>query len=138
MQNYTTKDLLALLVAFLEMQMVALLLKKYPMDVVRSTYPELAGIWSPYSGICTNIERTRSRLRMSTLHYLLTVLLVKCPSGTGKATFPVPSAEGVGYNNASWQEMWGDHPYADNRRKIIQECIDQLYTELQRRNVNVG
>jgi len=140
MQSYSTKQLLTVLVAFLELQMAALLLKHYAVSVVRKKYPTIFSNWWSSSGICINITQTPSRLRLvlNGTNDILPTLFKNCLSGTGLPMSPVPYAEGVTYAAAASYEMWGDHPYADNRRKIIQECIDQLYTELQRRNINVG
>lgn len=100
--------------------------------------------WFLNSGICENVlvvGKKEPSVVQTHLNHLLKSLFRKCPSGTGTGGLPVQpvdTPEGrVGYGQSK-QTMWGNHPYADNRRQIISECIDQLHTELQKRGINVG
>jgi hypothetical protein len=147
MDSYSTTILLKLLVKLLLVQIGALKLKHLTdaqWDKVREgKYPSFAKRWYLREGICANIHRvdkTETANTENQVRDLLHILFRKCPSGTGSGGLPVRPAEQygrtVGYGFSS-KTTWGDHPYADNRRQIITECIEQLETELRARKVKV-
>jgi hypothetical protein len=148
MNHYSTSLLLQLLVRLLLVQITAVKLKHLTDDqwnrIKGVGYrPRFLGKWALLNGICENIFRVKGETSPeleNRLRVLLTSLFKRCPSGSGCSLLPVKVhkmgnyAVGFGFSK---QTMWGDHPYADNRRQIIAECIDQLHAELQTRGYNI-
>lgn len=110
-----------MLVALLELQIKAVTAKFLG---VRES-----GIPATLHGICPNVEYRHRPL--------LSRLFVNCPSFSGRAIHPVKEAVGATYSSINPVHFWGDHPYADNRRQIIAECIEQLQVELRKRGYHV-
>lgn len=141
LRNISTQRLLKALVAFIELQIVAIKLrdKVFQFHFNRTdVYKFLPDPWYITAGICLNLYKTHSQLEKeawSTL--LLTRLFRHCPDFSGNDECPVKSAGGVNYCSGIPNHFWGNHAYADNRRKIIQQCIDQLRAELISRKVKV-
>lgn len=146
MTQYTTKQLLTMLVALIEVQIVAIQAKKIGLAETTTPYIALERPrpkflpkgWALINGICTNIFRVPSnRVHDSRLSLLLQDLFRTCPSSERRTASPVRPAGGASYASSSPNAFWGDHPYADNRRQIIAECIEQLETELKARKVKI-
>lgn len=132
-------DLLLLLVAFIELQIIAINFKKTGLANSVSGLQKPRNNWRYIQGICSNLHNTDSKLPVnSTTSSLRNVLFTLAPSSSGGAFTPVFEAGGANYSSMSPNAFWGDHPYADNRRQLIQDCIDILHTELKRRGFNVG
>lgn len=143
-KSYETDILLNVLAALLQIQCIALRAKLYGLPKTKNSVPAYKDFndWSWGTGICNNIFKVMPKRFDEGEEYhavfdLLETLFLHCPSSDGRAIFPVMSVGDVTYVSACPNDMWGDHPYADNRRKIISECIEQLQTELRRRKVKV-
>lgn len=141
LRNTSTQHLLKALVAFIELQIIAIKLrdKMFQFHFNRiGVYKFLPDPWYLTAGICINLYKTHSQLEKETWStLLLTRLFRHCPDFSGLDRFPVKTAGNVGYGSCIADHFWGNHAYADNRRKIIQQCIDQLRAELISRKVKV-
>ena len=141
LRNTSTQHLLKALVAFIELQIVAIKLrdKVFQSHFSRTdVYKFLPTYWYPLAGICTNLYRTHSQLEKEAWSTLLVTRLFRyCPDFSGTDKYPVKDVGRVNYGSCIPNHFWGNHAYADNRRKIIQQCIDQLRAELIRRKVKV-
>lgn len=79
-------------------------------------------------GICGNLKF--SPLAQEEVRYFEDFLCRKF-SQTESKYYPVRPPRGCperAYASASPKEMWGDHPYAENRRRLLRACI--LYLEV--------
>lgn len=148
MKQYSTSLLLNLLARLILLQIGALKVKQFTEleweNIRIGTYPKGFGRWSFCSGICENVfavDKYETIQTQTDLSYILKQLFRACPSGSGYGGLPVRPVEidnrTIGYG-MSKRSMWGNHPYADNRRQIITECIDQLHKELKSRGYDVG
>ena len=144
MENYSTSLLLKLLAKLILLQIGAIHAKQMTSHQWDNhMFPESIKNWYLGSGICENVflvEPVEKGLIRDHIQDLLKCLFRTCPSGTGSGGLPVQPVKEfgrtVGYGFSQFS-TWGDHAYADNRRQIITECIEQLQTELRRRKVKV-
>lgn len=131
LKPFSSTELLAMLVAMLNLQILAVNCK-------RGTAPIHKLMPYPVCGICWNVASVPEGYAHVRLRK---VLFQYCPSnayGYGlKTKLPVKPADEADYASTDPEEFWGDHPYANNRRQIIHECIQQLQVELKLRGYDV-
>lgn len=142
--DFKTSFLLRILANLIEMQIFAIYMKRtgLPENFLDPSLRKRHPTWSYIYGICLNVyevsNKFNSCLEREDVGEVLIQLFVRCPSASSSTTFPVPAGGGVSYNSINPNHMWGNHPYADNRRQVLQECINELTKVLQKRNVKVG
>lgn len=144
LELYSTENLFSVLTALFGLHGIALHAKFYGLaetTSLLSSVPAFKSLnWT--EGICHNIYKLMPDYSGTSEEYftvkkLLLTLFLNCPSSTRSGLYPVTPVKGAGYGTSSPEEMWGNHPYADNRRIIIRECIDQLQKELKHRRAKV-
>ena len=141
LKEYKSDRLITFLIALIELQVFAVEAKRKCVASAAKKYLHPAKKYlRPERGICHLLHYTPSRLDESLLYEdMRNDLFRGAPSNPDKqVTFPVkspwPEWDNFDvYDVSSPFVMWGDHPYADNRRQLITEMIEQLQNELRAR-----